>query len=82
MRDLVAGLTFGKPKCGELESSKFDVFNLAPDGATSVRFIVGELLSQLGARLKPATATPRRNGRDTVHQAGYQSHPALAARAR
>lgn len=48
VRDLVAGLMFGKQKCGELEASKFDVFNLAPDGATSVRFIVGELLSQLG----------------------------------
>lgn len=48
VRDLVAGLLFGKSMCGEMEASKFDVFNLAPDGATSVRFIVGELLSQLG----------------------------------
>jgi UDP-glucose 4-epimerase len=48
VRDLVAGLVFGRKKCGELEASKFDVFNLAPDGATNVRFIVEELLSQLG----------------------------------
>lgn len=48
VRDLVAGLMFGKKKCGELEASKFDVFNLAPGGATNVRFIVEELISQLG----------------------------------
>jgi UDP-glucose 4-epimerase len=48
VRDLVDGLMFGKKKCGELEASKFDVFNLAPGGATSVRFIAGELISQLG----------------------------------
>ncbi len=48
VRDLVAGLMFGKQKCGGFESSKFDVFNLAPDGATSVRFIVEDMLSQLG----------------------------------
>lgn len=48
VRDLVAGLMFGKKKCGEMGASMFDVFNLAPDGASSVRFIVEELLSQLG----------------------------------
>ena len=48
VRDLVAGLMFGRRKCAELQPSTFEVFNLAPDGATSVRFIVGELLSQLG----------------------------------
>ncbi len=48
VRDLVDGLVFGKNKCGELEASKFDVFNLAPDGATNVRFIAQELVSQLG----------------------------------
>lgn len=48
VQDLVAGLLFGKMKCAELNASKFEVFNLAPDGATSVRFIVKELLSQLG----------------------------------
>jgi UDP-glucose 4-epimerase len=48
VRDLVDGLVFGKRKCDGMEASKFDVFNLAPDGATSVRFIVEELISQLG----------------------------------
>lgn len=48
VRDLVDGLMFGKKKCSEMEASKFDVFNLAPGGATNVRFIVDELISQLG----------------------------------
>jgi UDP-glucose 4-epimerase len=48
VRDLVNGLMFGKKKCSELEASKFDVFNLAPGGATNVRFIAEELVSQLG----------------------------------
>jgi UDP-glucose 4-epimerase len=48
VQDLVKGLMFGKKKCGEMEASKFDVFNLAPGGATNVRFIVEELISQLG----------------------------------
>jgi UDP-glucose 4-epimerase len=48
VRDLVGGLMFGKLRCEELQPSKFDVFNLAPDGATSVRFIAAELLRQLG----------------------------------
>jgi len=48
VRDLVNGLMFGKTRCGELKPSQFDVFNLAPDGATSVRFIAAELLQQLG----------------------------------
>ena len=48
VRDLVEGLIFGKGKCEGMEASKFDVFNLAPGGATSVRFIVEELVSQLG----------------------------------
>jgi len=48
VRDLVEGLIFGKSKCEGMEASKFDVFNLAPGGATSVRFIVEELISQLG----------------------------------
>ena len=47
VRDLVAGLRFGQTRCGELLPGKFDVFNLAPDGATSVRFIAGELIRQL-----------------------------------
>jgi UDP-glucose 4-epimerase len=48
VRDLVNGLIFGKALCEKLESSKFDVFNLAPDGATNVRFIASELVRQLG----------------------------------
>jgi UDP-glucose 4-epimerase len=48
VRDLVNGLIFGKTRCGELKPSQFDVFNLAPDGATSVRFIAAELIRQLG----------------------------------
>ena len=47
VRDLVAGLRFGEGRCRELLPGKFDVFNLAPDGATSVRFIAGELIRQL-----------------------------------
>jgi UDP-glucose 4-epimerase len=48
VRDLVQGLMFGKKKCGALVASQFDVFNLAPGGATSVRFIAEELVKQLG----------------------------------
>lgn len=48
VRDLVDGLRFGQKICGELEPAKFDVFNLAPGGATSVRFIAEELIAQLG----------------------------------
>ncbi len=48
VRDLVEGLMFGKMRCAELKPSQFNVFNLAPDGATSVRFIAAELLRQLG----------------------------------
>ena len=48
VRDLVGGLIFAAQRCSELEPSKFDVFNLAPDGATSVRFIADELVKQLG----------------------------------
>ena len=48
VRDLVQGLMFGKKKCGTLAASQFDVFNLAPGGATSVRFIAEDLVAQLG----------------------------------
>jgi UDP-glucose 4-epimerase len=48
VRDLVGGLMFAAQRCSELEPAKFDVFNLAPDGATSVRFIADELVAQLG----------------------------------
>jgi UDP-glucose 4-epimerase len=48
VRDLVAGLMF-TAQCGStMEQSKLEVFNLAPDGATSVRFIANELVRQLG----------------------------------
>lgn len=48
VRDLVGGLRFASQRAAKLESSKFEVFNLAPDGATSVRFIADELVQQLG----------------------------------
>ena len=48
VRDLVAGLMFGQKKCAALAPSKFDVFNLAPGGATNVRFTANELVAQLG----------------------------------
>ena len=48
VRDLVGALNFAAQKCGAAEKNKFDVFNVAPDAATSVRFIAAELLEQLG----------------------------------
>ena len=48
VRDLVGALVFSWKQCAALEKGKFDVFNVAPDGATSVRFIAGELVAQLG----------------------------------
>jgi UDP-glucose 4-epimerase len=48
VRDLVGALVFAGEKCAELEAGQFDVFNVAPDGATSVRFIAEELVAQLG----------------------------------
>jgi len=54
VRDLVAGLMFAAQRCSTLEPSKFDVFNLAPDGATSVRFIANELVEQLGFKDRTA----------------------------
>jgi UDP-glucose 4-epimerase len=48
VRDIVDAIVFGGKKCGELEPGKFDVFNVAPDGGTSVRFIAEELVKQLG----------------------------------
>jgi UDP-glucose 4-epimerase len=48
VRDLVGALVFAGRKCGELGSGKFDVFNVAPDGGTTVRFIAEELVRQLG----------------------------------
>ena len=52
VRDLVGALNFAAKKCGEMEKHKFDVFNVAPDAATSVRFIANELLAQLGFKDK------------------------------
>ncbi len=48
VRDIVAAIIFGGTKCAELGPGKFDVFNVAPEGGTSVRFIAGELVAQLG----------------------------------
>ena len=48
VRDLVDALDFAAKRCAKLEPSKFDVFNVAPDAATSVRFIANELIDQLG----------------------------------
>ena len=48
VRDLVGAIVFTGEKCAELEAGKFDVFNVAPDGATSVRFMAEELVAQLG----------------------------------
>ncbi len=54
VRDLVAGLLFADQHGSKLAPSKFDVFNLAPDGATSVRFIANELVEQLGFKGRTA----------------------------
>ncbi len=48
VRDLVGALVFAGNKCAELEAGKFDVFNVAPGGGTTVRFIAEELVAQLG----------------------------------
>ncbi len=48
VRDLVAALVFASKLCAKLGESRFDVFNVAPDAATSVRFIANELIGQLG----------------------------------
>lgn len=54
VRDLVAVLIFAAQHVSTMEPSKFDVFNVAPDGATSVRFIANALVEHLG--LKGRTA--------------------------
>ena len=43
-------IVFGGKQCGELEAGKFDVFNVAPDGGTTVKFIAEELVAQLGLK--------------------------------
>jgi len=48
VRDLVDGLIFAAKRCARLKESEFDVFNVAPDAATSVRFIANDLVEQLG----------------------------------
>jgi len=48
VRDLVGAIDFAGKKCAGLEAGKFDVFNVAPDGGTTVRFIAEELVAQLG----------------------------------
>jgi UDP-glucose 4-epimerase len=48
VRDIVDAIVFGGKKCAKLEVGKFDVFNVAPDGGTTVKFIAEELVAQLG----------------------------------
>jgi UDP-glucose 4-epimerase len=48
VRDIVDAIVFGGEQCGELASGKFDVFNVAPGGGTTVKFIAEELVAQLG----------------------------------
>jgi UDP-glucose 4-epimerase len=48
VRDIVDAIVFGGKKCAQLEAGKFDVFNVAPDGGTTVKFMAEELILQLG----------------------------------
>ena len=48
VRDLVGALRFAGKKCSTVAEGKFEVFNVAPDDATSVRFMAEELVRQLG----------------------------------
>jgi len=48
VRDIVEAIRFGGEKCAGLAGGKFDVFNVAPDGGTTVKFIAEELVAQLG----------------------------------
>jgi UDP-glucose 4-epimerase len=50
VRDIVDAIVFGGKQCGKLEAGKFDVFNVAPDGGTTVRFMAEELVAQLGLK--------------------------------
>ena len=50
VQDLAGALVFGGEKCAALPMGKFDVFNVAPDGATSVCFIAEDLIAQLGLK--------------------------------
>ena len=46
--DLAQALVFARKLCEKLPASGFDVFNVAPNGATTVRFIASDLVQQLG----------------------------------
>jgi len=46
--DLIAGLRFASALVSKYEAGTFDVFNISPDGGTSVRFIANNLLDALG----------------------------------
>ena len=48
VRDIVDAIVFAGGECAELDAGQFDVFNVAPDGGTTVRFIAEELVGQLG----------------------------------
>jgi UDP-glucose 4-epimerase len=48
VRDLVGALAFAGKKCASLSPGQFEVFNVAPDDATSVRFMAEDLVRQLG----------------------------------
>jgi UDP-glucose 4-epimerase len=48
VRDIVAAIVFGGKKCAKLPAGDFDVFNVAPPGGTTVKFIADELVAQLG----------------------------------
>jgi UDP-glucose 4-epimerase len=51
VKDIVEGLMFGSALLDKMQDGQCDVFNLAPSGATSVRFIAEELLKQLGLNI-------------------------------
>jgi UDP-glucose 4-epimerase len=48
VRDIVGAIVFAGKKCAAMEANQFEVFNVAPDDATSVRFMAEELVRQLG----------------------------------
>jgi UDP-glucose 4-epimerase len=50
VRDIVEAIVFGGTQCAKLEAGKFDVFNVAPDGGTTVKFMAEELVTQLGLK--------------------------------
>lgn len=50
VRDLVRGLRHAESMLLAFESHRCDVFNVAPHGATSVKYIAEQLIAQLGLR--------------------------------